>query len=194
MPKLVFFSGPAGTGKTTISKKMLERIPAIYLDKDTVGGRAVEKILEISGMDVNDRDSGFYKEYCRDLEYDSTMDVALENLEVGLNAFLIGPFTKELSDKKWIDRMLKRVGLTQEEVDVKVIIVTLSDMDAQKERIIERNTDRDNWKLNNWSEFVLSLKEIEVNWNIPEENLLRFDNSGELTDKKLKEIETFINQ
>jgi len=194
MPKLVLFSGPAGTGKTTISKKLLEYIPAIYLDKDTVGGRASEKILDMSGMDINDRDSGFYKQHCRDLEYDSTMDVALENLEVGSNVFLIGPFTKELANKKWIDETLNRAGLSQKDIDVKVVMVTLSNQEAQKERIIVRNTERDNWKLNNWSEFVSGLKEIEINWNIPDENILRFDNSGELTETKIKNIVEFINK
>ncbi len=73
-------------------------------------------------------------------------------------------------------------------------MVTLSNQEAQKERIIDRNTERDNWKLNNWSEFVSGLKEIEVNWNIPEENILRFDNSGELTESKIKNIVEFINK
>ncbi|GJM83520.1 hypothetical protein HMSSN139_60160 [Paenibacillus sp. HMSSN-139] len=64
MLKLVFFVGVAGTGKTTVARKLAGRMPAAFLDRDTVGGRFVEKILEMNGLDVNDRDSEFYKKHC----------------------------------------------------------------------------------------------------------------------------------
>ncbi|MFP3727524.1 AAA family ATPase [Priestia filamentosa] len=193
MPKLIIFTGPAGTGKSTLSKKLLQHIPAVYLDKDTVGGRASEKILDMSGMDTKDRDSDFYKKHCRDLEYQSTMDVALENLELGLHTFLIGPFTKELADKNWIDTELGRVGLTKEEIDVKVVIVTVDNQEVQKERIKERQTERDTWKLNHWEEFTNGLKDIEVNWDISKESIIRFDNSEELTEERVNSLLKMLN-
>ncbi|WP_233711154.1 AAA family ATPase [Lederbergia citrisecunda] len=39
MPKVIFVIGVAGTGKTTVSRY----IPAVYLDKDTDGGKLSEQ-------------------------------------------------------------------------------------------------------------------------------------------------------
>ncbi|CAM4126610.1 hypothetical protein PAAL109150_11585 [Paenibacillus alkaliterrae] len=66
MQKLVFFVGVAGTGKTTVARKLSDRIPAAFLDRDTIGGRFVEAILELQGFDKRDRDSDFYKKHLRD--------------------------------------------------------------------------------------------------------------------------------
>ncbi len=95
MQKLVFFVGVAGTGKTTVAEKISEKIPCAFLDRDTVGGRFVERFLEMNDLDPNDRDSDFYKKNLRDLEYDTTKDICIENLRVGQNVFMISPFTAE---------------------------------------------------------------------------------------------------
>lgn len=131
MQKLVFV-GVAGTGKTTVARKLSARIPAAFLDRDTVGGRFVEAILELNGLDKRDRDSDYYKKHLRDLEYDTAKDVCIENLAAGQNVFMISPFTAELKNKQWIEEVVEAAGLTMGEVDVKVVVVTLLDMDLQK--------------------------------------------------------------
>lgn len=193
MLKLVFFVGVAGTGKTTVARKLARRMPAAFLDRDTVGGRCVEKILAMNGLDVNDRDSDFYKQHLRDLEYDTTRDICIENLAAGQNVFMISPFTAELKNKDWIETLLQEAGLTKKEVDVKVVVVTLKDMETQKERIIERCTDRDTWKLEHWDDFKHRVQFVpEINWDIPSSSILVFDNSGELTEEKVDGIYQFI--
>lgn len=193
MQKLVFFVGVAGTGKTTVALKLAERIQAAFLDRDTVGGRFVEKMLEMNGLDVNDRDSDFYKKHLRDLEYDTTKDICIENLAAGQNVFMISPFTAELKNKAWIEEVLAAAGKTHAEVDVKVVAVTLKDMDLQKTRIVDRQTERDTWKLEHWDDFKHRVQFVpEINWTIPESSILVFDNSGELTEEKVENLYRFV--
>lgn len=192
MQKLIFFVGVAGTGKTTVAKKISADIPAAFLDRDTIGGRFVEAILEMKGMDKNDRDSEFYKAHLRDLEYDTAKDVCIENLAAGQNVFMISPFTAELKKREWIEEVLAAAGLTTEQVDVKVIVVTLSDMSLQKDRIVGRQTERDQWKLEHWGDFQKRVDFVpEINWNIAGSSVLVFDNSGELTEEKMEQLRTF---
>lgn len=193
MQKLVFFVGIAGTGKTTVARKLAERMPAAFLDRDTVGGRFVERMLEMNGLDPNDRDSDYYKRHLRDLEYDTTRDICIDNLAAGQNVFMISPFTSELKNKDWIDEVIRAAGKTRAEVDVKVIVVVLSGMELQKERIIARQTDRDRWKLDNWDKFAPRINFVpEINWDLPEHAVTIFDNSGPLDDGKMDSLYRFI--
>lgn len=195
MQKLVYFVGVAGTGKTTVAEKAAAKIPNAFLDRDTVGGRFVEKFLEQQGLDPDDRDSQFYKDNLRDLEYDTTLDICIENLRVGQNVFMISPFTAELKNKQYLENLLKEAGKTKVEVDVKVVVVTLQDIEQQRKRIEQRGTDRDTWKLENWDQYETRVNFVpEINWDIPEENILVFDNSGPLTQEKVTNLITFINK
>lgn len=194
MQKLVFFVGVAGTGKTTVARKLADRIPAAFLDRDTIGGRFVEAILEMQGLDKRDRDSDFYKQNLRDLEYDTAKDVCIENLAARQNVFMISPFTAELKSKQWIEEVIGAAGLTKAQVDIKVIVVTLQDMTLQKQRIVDRQTDRDQWKLDNWGDFEKRIDFVpQINWVIPASSILVFDNSGELTVEKTEQLFQFVN-
>ncbi|MDC3416792.1 AAA family ATPase [Aquibacillus salsiterrae] len=195
MQKLVFFVGVAGTGKTTVAREVALRRPCAFIDRDTVGGRFVESILEMNNMDKNDRDSDFYKKNLRDLEYDTAKDICIENLSVGQDVFMISPFTAELKNEDWIKQVIADSNRTEKEVDVKVVVVTLDDMDTQRERIEERGTVRDSWKLNNWDSYETRVDFVPtINWDIPQDNVLIFDNTGDLTEEKVDRLMQFINR
>ncbi|GJM77108.1 hypothetical protein HMSSN036_93240 [Paenibacillus macerans] len=147
----------------------------------------------MNGLDVNDRDSDFYKHHLRDLEYDTTKDICIEKFGCGQNVFMISPFTAELKNKAWIEEVLQAAGLSKREVDVKVVVVTLKDMETQKERIIERQTERDTWKLEHWDDFKHRVQFVpEIGWDIPSSSIYVFDNSGDLTEEKLETVFQFV--
>lgn len=192
MRKLIFFIGPAGAGKTTLAKAWTRKHGGAFLDMDTLLRPAAEAIMTLAGQDPNDRDSPTYKTYCRDLGYRITMDAALENLELGLDAIVVGPFTKELADPFWLEKELSNVSATIKDVCVRAVFVYLPSEKAYQERIQTRGSALDVWKLDNWKHFSQSLVRREIKWVIDPSSILYFDNSGPFSSVKLDVLEKFI--
>ncbi|MEW9701501.1 hypothetical protein [Paenibacillus sp. SI8] len=192
MRKLVFFVGPAAAGKTSLAKMYAKKSRMAFFDMDTLLRPAAETIMSLSGLDPNDRDSPAYKKYCRDLGYRITMDGALDNLELGTDACVVGPFTKEIADPFWLENELARIGASFADVDVKAVYVYLPDEHAYRLRLIERASVLDAWKLDNWSSFSPSLRRGEITWQLPPSSILYMDNTGLLTEQKLLTLAQFI--
>lgn len=192
MRKLLFFIGPAGAGKTTLAAAWARRHGGAFLDMDTLLRPAAEAIMTLAGRDPEDRDSPFYKTHCRDLGYRITMDAALQQLALGQDAVVIGPFTQETAEPCWLDRELARVGGTTDDVDAKVVYVRLPTEDDYKARIAERDSALDRWKLDNWPLFRQSLRDRDIEWPLPPASVLVFDNAGPYSEAKLARLERFI--
>lgn len=192
MRKLLFFLGPAGAGKTTLAKAWTRKHGGAFLDMDTLLRPAAETIMTLAGQDPNDRDSPIYKTHCRDLGYRITMDAALENLELELDAIVVGPFTKELDDPLWLENELALIGATVRDVCVRVIYVYLPNESAYHKRIENRGSALDVWKLENWSHFGPSLRRKDIQWRIDSSSVMYFDNSGPPVPEKLEVLEEFI--
>jgi len=192
MRKLVFFVGGAGAGKTTLAKALAKRRDVAIIDMDTVLRPAAVALMTQAGLDPNDRDSSQYKMLCRDLGYRITMDAALENIANDGDIFVIGPFTKETETPDWIEQELYAIGASLSDVDVKVVFVHLRDDKVHYERIVQRGSILDQYKLDNWSEFSHSLVRRELKWNIPASSVLYFDNSTALNDQSLSSLEQFV--
>lgn len=192
MRKLVFFVGGAGAGKTTLAKALAKRRGVAILDMDTVLRPAAVALMTQAGLDPSDRDSSVYKTLCRDLGYRITMDAALENISIGGDIFVIGPFTKETETPDWIEQELSSIGASLVDVDVKVVFVYLRDDRLHYERIVQRGSVLDQYKLDNWSDFSRSLVKRELKWRIPASSVLYFDNSQGLDDQSLASLEQFV--
>lgn len=193
MRKLLFIVGGAGAGKTTLGKALASRCGFLLLDMDTLLRPAAEVVMRQAGLDPEDRDSADYKRLCRDLGYRITMDAALDNLAIGHDVVVIGPFTRETSEADWLGKELEKIGASPDDVEVKVIHVTLTSEQRYYERIRDRGSRLDSWKLANWDQFSqTSLAPRTVTWPLPSGAVLTYANDGPLDEAALASLERFI--
>jgi len=155
-PRLLLFAGHAGTGKTTLAKRALPRLREnsgrdfFFLDKDTAYGAFSSHIMGLLTGDPADRDSPTYLQHLRDQEYSGLLDITRENLELGSQVMLVGPFTRELMAGKFFDPA--QLGIPAGTV-CRIAWIDLSTEEA-KRRIEKRNDPRDAWKLAHWDEYL----------------------------------------
>jgi predicted kinase len=179
MTHLIFFCGHAGTGKTTLAKRLFPQLaraePFCLLDKDTLYGAYSAAAMNALTGDPDDRDSPLFLQHFRDPEYRALIDTARENLELGVSVVVVAPLTREVREGRLFDRAWLRIG---EDVTVRVVWVHVMEALA-RERIIERGDPNDAYKLAHWDEY-------RQRRFVPEgptsRALLRFDNSAPSDD------------
>ena len=150
MKSLLLVTSPPACGKTFVSKELAKALnPRVYLDKDTLIGLS-KQIFVVAGEEYN-RSSDFFEEHIRNYEYDVALDLALEALDYCDTALVNAPFTREVRDKEYMDNL--RAKLAERDVELVVIWVE-TDPEVCHQRMIERNSDRDTWKLENWDKYI----------------------------------------
>ena len=155
-PRLILFAGHAGTGKSTLAKRALPMIVErtgedfFLLDKDTVYGSFSSHVMELTTGNSNDRDSPYYLENLRDWEYAGLLDIVRENLLLGVNVILVGPFSREIQNGMMFDAC--RMKLPQE-THIRLAWIDLKAEEARS-RIQLRADARDDWKLANWDSYI----------------------------------------
>lgn len=176
MARLIFFCGHAGTGKTTLARRAIPRLHQAtgesfcLLDKDTLYGNFSARVMHLLTGDGNDRDSPVYLENLRDLEYQGLIEVASENLTLGVNVVVVGPFSREVREHRLHDGSRFPVP---EATRIRVGWIDLDEAVA-RERIARRGDPRDAWKLANWAQYR-SRRFVPEPQAYPE--LIRYDNS-----------------
>ncbi len=154
--RLLLFAGHAGTGKTTLAKRAVALLKArsgqdyFFLDKDTAYGAFSSHIMGLLTGNPDDRDSPTYLNNLRDKEYSGLLDIARENLLLGMNVMLVGPFTREIMAGKFFRPT--ELGMP-EGTECRVAWIDLDSAEA-KRRIEHRNDARDAWKLAHWEEYL----------------------------------------
>lgn len=177
MKELILVTSPPACGKTFISKQLAKNLKhVVYLDKDTLIVLS-KQIFVVANQEYN-RSSDFFEENIRDYEYYAVVDLALEALDYDDIVLINAPFTREIRDVKYMRDLKAR--LAEKGAVLKVIWVE-TDVEVCHQRMIDRNSDRDTWKLEHWDEYVAGL-----NFDIPEEinidndnTLMIFKNSSE---------------
>lgn len=180
MKELILVTSPPACGKTFISKQLAKNLKhCVYLDKDTLIVLS-KQIFVVANQEYN-RSSDFFEKYIRDYEYYAVVDLALEALDYDDIVLINAPFTREIRDRKYISELKAR--LAEKGAVLKVIWVE-TDVEVCHQRMIDRNSDRDTWKLENWDQYVAGL-----NFDIPEE--INADNDGTLLIFKNSSDEEF---
>ncbi|MBQ4121457.1 MAG: AAA family ATPase, partial [Clostridia bacterium] len=150
MKRLILVTSPPASGKTYVSKKLAERLDhVVYLDKDTLIPLS-KKVFEAAGKEYN-RSSDFFEKYIRDAEYEAIVAIAMEALDYADMVLINAPFTKEVRNRDYMENLQQT--LKSKNACLSVIWVK-TDIDVVKQRMEERNSDRDKWKLENWDEYA----------------------------------------
>lgn len=180
-PTVVFVIGPAGSGKSSVGKRLAAMTGATYLDKDSVARRFVEALLVAAGDDPNARDnSEYYRQELMPLEYAALLDVARDNLRLGRPVVLDAPFVRYFGDRDYL-RTVVRDHEWPADTDLVVVHVKTRG-DAVQRRVATRGYDRDGWKLRHWDEFWASASAADCEWE--QARHLTIDNSDEGLDQQ----------
>ncbi|MBU3622253.1 AAA family ATPase [Polynucleobacter sp. AP-Latsch-80-C2] len=187
-PRLILFAGHAGTGKTTLAKRALPLIiektgeDFFFLDKDTVYGAYSAHVMELTTHNSHDRDSPYYLENLRDWEYQGLIEIARENLLLGVNVILVGPFSKEIQSGRMFDP--EALGIPAQ-TRIQIAWIDLPENEA-KMRMEKRSDPRDDWKLNHWDQYALRRTGPPTHTLIHRFNHLQFD--AQVFDKLLEDL------
>ncbi len=168
--RLIFVTSPPACGKTRLAKRLATALKHIvYLDKDTLIPLS-KQIFKIAGEEYN-RSSKFFEREIRDYEYEVILDLAFEALKYADLVMVNAPFTREIRDNEYIAALREKLAAVGAKLTV---IWVVTDPEVCHQRMINRNSDRDVWKLAHWDEYLAKL-----NFNIPE-NLRDPDDEGSL--------------
>jgi hypothetical protein len=103
----------------------------------------VRLALSESGHSADDRDSDYFKRTFREPIYETLFDIARQNLPWN-DVVIVGPFTREIRDPGWPEKLVDRLGSA---VEIHFVYCAPS---ARKERLIKRGNPRDAAKLRDW--------------------------------------------
>ncbi len=155
----VIITGCAGSGKTSLGKKIARETGWTYIDKDTVTRDFTDFILVDKGKSKSDRESDVYCNEIRPVEYQITFKVCDENLRLGNSVILTIPFIAQIKDYgKW-QEMVQEYGLDLDDVVVKFVWIN-HDEGSEYTRVTKRNADRDGYKLQHWEEYTRGIEGI----------------------------------
>ncbi|OLZ51685.1 hypothetical protein BS329_15585 [Amycolatopsis coloradensis] len=148
---VVAIGGLAGTGKSEFGRILARLSGTAMVDKDTTTRAVVEASLEALGQLASDRESDTYLEVIRPAEYRALLMTLQENLECGISVVVSAPFTKELADRAWCDRLQALVTRLGGELHV---VWVRCDPDTMRTYIQGRGAARDAYKLANWDAYL----------------------------------------
>ena len=187
----VIITGCAGSGKTSLGKRLSRELRWIYIDKDTVTKDFTEFILEGKGKSKNDRESDFYCNSIRPIEYKTTFKVCEENLRMGNSVILTIPFISQIKDYEEWEKIQRECGIDLSNIEVKFVWINHDD-GLEYTRITKREAERDNYKLNHWEEYVEGLRGITP---AVKYNAYYYDNSYISADERqIEDLITWIKK
>ncbi|MGN1133278.1 MAG: AAA family ATPase [Oscillospiraceae bacterium] len=176
--KLILVTSPPACGKTFISKALAQRLDhVVYLDKDTLIPLS-KQIFAVANQPY-DRSSQFFEDNIRNYEYECIVALALEALDYDNIVLINAPFTREIRDNSYIDNLKEKLA----EKNAKLVVIWVdTSVEVAHQRMINRNSDRDVWKLAHWDEYIAG-RDFSVPSNLQNEksqnDLIIFKNNNE---------------
>jgi predicted kinase len=144
-------AGAPGAGKSTVAELLLRRldpVPAL-LDKDVLFPGFVVEVLAAHDRPFGEREGPFYDEHVKAHEYGGMTAAAAQIRSYGCPVMLVAPFTTQIRDpdrwRAWVD------DLGGEPVHLVWVSVA---PDLLRRRLVDRGTDRDGGKLEDFSTFL----------------------------------------
>ena len=188
MKKMILVTSPPACVKTFISKQLAKNLKhVVYLDKDTLIPLS-NRVFAVAGEEIN-RSSDFFEKNIRDYEYETIVDIGVEALEYDDIVLINAPFTKEVHNEETLERFRTKLRTK----DAKLVIIwVVTSPEVCHARMIERNSDRDTWKLEHWDEYIKT-----IDYSIPEplkrldaghDLILFYNSSDEEFDKSMQSI------
>ena len=166
---LIILGGLPGTGKTTISKALAKKLPALHLRIDTI-----ESAIKSSHLQ--------YEEDMMDAGYLVAYDVAVDNLMLGHNVIADSVNPISITRDAW------RKAAERAKVEFIEVEFLCSDNDEHKNRVETRKSDIKNLVPPTWQKVVD--REYEP-WDLQG---LKINTAGKSVDACVEEILSYIKK
>lgn len=189
MKRLILVTSPPASGKTYVSQQLAKKLPHIvYLDKDALIPLS-KRIFLVAGEEIN-RSSDFFEDNIRNFEYEAILDIAFEALEYEDLVLVNAPFTREVRDNAYISDLKAKLASRGAEL---VVIWVETDVEITRQRMIERNSPRDTWKLEHWDEYVAGRDYSTPSIPALSDCLIKFYNSSsEEFERSMQDISEYL--
>ena len=189
--RMILVTSPPASGKTFVSKQLAKKLPHIvYLDKDALVPLS-NRVFCVANEEIN-RSSPFFEENIRNYEYDVILDIAFEAIEYNDLVLINAPFTREVRNNEYIKELKEKLALHNAEL---VVIWVVTDIEVSRQRMIERNSPRDTWKLQNWEEYVAGRDYSVPNMPAISDCIVKFYNSNnEEFEESIERIYKYLTE
>ena len=155
MGQIIVVAGYAGSGKTELAKIIAQKTRWAVVDKDTASQNFVEKLLRVTESYAGDRESALYLNEIRPIEYQILDNIITENMEYGSSLIVTAPYISTFETPEYW-QTLRRKAKTHH--TTLTVIWVMSDIETMRERINQRNSNRDTHKLTHWDEYAQNIR------------------------------------
>ena len=154
MKKIILVAAPPACGKNYVCDKIASSLSsAVYIDKDDFSV-FVDKIFSLTKEKPN-RDGEFFINEVRPLEYEAIKTLALSAIKYSDTVILNAPFLKEVREGDYIRKF--KMAANENGADLILVWVYVKNKETLYSRMKKRAAARDEWKLQNFDEYVKTI-------------------------------------